>query len=265
MLLIDLIPFLKENSKNVKIHFAKGYYNPEDALRSYLMGDFKQFQDNQGNKNFERDYILPLIRLGNGEWLFAGIYRSFGCRTIKEGRKTWYKYRTKLIENGAELEGRVIVGFKRTFRQSYCCLESFEDDLEVLEVRRTEYNLPFPGYDKVCLTWEELYTVIDTEEWKKPLMNRKGVYLITDMSNGKMYVGSATGRSKLWRRWKSYIETGHGGNKDLKKLSKKHIRENFQYTILDTYTASTDDVDIRKREKWWKDVLKTKEFGYNEN
>ena len=265
MLLADLIPFLEENQKDIKIHFAKGYYDADDALKEFLSGNFKAWQDGQGNKNFEKKYILSLIRLNNEEWLFVGIYRSYGCTLHKEGRRTWYQYRTKLLDEGSELIGKAIVGFKRTFRQSYCCLQNYIDELDVLEIRRTEYNISFPGYDKVRITWEELYTVIDTDEWKNPLINRKGVYLITDMSNGKMYVGSATGSNKLWRRWKSYITTGHGGNKALEKLSKKYIRENFQYTILDTYTASTDDADIRKREQWWKEVLKTKEFGYNEN
>ena len=265
MILSDLIPFLEENREVTKIHFAKGKPDPEEALRSFLLGDFKEWQETQKNRNFEKDYIVSLIRLGNFEWLFAGVYRSYDCKPVKIGKQTWYKYRTKLLDEGSELIGRVVIGFKRDFRQSYCLLDNYLEDLDVIEVRRNEYSIPFPGYDKVRISWEELYTVIDTDAWKKPLLNRKGVYLITDISNGKMYVGSATGNNKLWRRWKSYIRTGHGKNKALMKLSKKHIRENFQYTILDTYTASTDDAEIRQREQWWKEVLKTKEYGYNMN
>ena len=265
MLLSEVIPFLDENKDNVKIHFAKGKEDADEALKVLLADKFKEWQEYQNNKNFERDYILSLVRLNNTEWLFAGIYRSFGCRSYKEGRKTYYKYRTKLQDDGSELIGKLIVRFDKPFRQSFCLLENYIAELDVLEIRRDFYKLPFPGYDKVCVTWEELYTVIETDDWKKPLQNRKGVYLITDRSNGKLYVGSATGNNKLWRRWKSYIRTGHGGNKAFLRLSKKHIRENFQYTILDTYTASTDDNEIRQREQWWKDVLKTKEFGYNMN
>lgn len=265
MLLEELIPFLKENGNKVKIHFAKGKPDADEALRELLLGGFKEWQEIQNNRNFEREYILSLIRLNSTEWLFAGIYRSYGCKSFKEGRRTFYKYKTKMLDEGSDLIGRVIIGYERLFRQSFCCLENHLDGMEVLEVRRDTYNLPFPGYDKVRVSWEELYIVIDTDEWKKPLLNRKGVYLITDTLTGKLYVGSATGRSKLWRRWKSYIDTGHGGNEALMKLSKKYIRENFQYSILDTFTASTDDKDILKREQWWKDVLKSKEFGYNKN
>lgn len=72
---------------------------------------------------------------------------------------------------------------------------------------------------------------------------------------------------KLWGRWKSYIRTGHGGNEGLKKLSKKYIKENFSFAILDYYSAKTSDEEIRSREKWWKKVLMTykNDYGYNHN
>ena len=55
---------------------------------------------------------------------------------------------------------------------------------------------------------------------KQPFRTQKGVYLITDTSNGKMYVGSAYGENMILGRWKSYVKTGHGGNEGLKGLSK---------------------------------------------
>lgn len=67
MLLSDLIPFLVENKNNVKIHFAQ----PEDALSEFLMGDFKSWQEEQNHKNFEKDYILSLIRLDVRDSSFA--------------------------------------------------------------------------------------------------------------------------------------------------------------------------------------------------
>ena len=95
----------------------------------------------------------------------------------------------------------------------------------------------------------------------------KGVYLITDKSNGKLYVGSATGSEMIWGRWKDYLNTGHGGNEELKKLKFEHIQKYFQYTILDIYKPSTDDQDILDREDWWKDVLMSRDLrrGYNLN
>lgn len=263
MLLKTLIPFLETNKKEIKIHFARGGNKPEEAINEFLLGDFKTWQERQSNKNFGRQYVLSLIRLGNMEWLFCGIYKINGVRQTRDG---WYKYNTTLTNIGEEYIGRTIIYYRRQFRQSYCCLERYLDDLDVIEVKRDKYEIPFPGYDKVNVSWEELSIVINTEPWKTALSNQKGVYLITDSSTGKKYVGSATGNNMLWGRWKSYTENGHGGNKELKRLSYAHIKKYFSYVILDIFKATTDDAVILERENWWKEALQTRgEFGYNDN
>ena len=115
------------------------------------------------------------------------------------------------------------------------------------------------------VSWNELSRVLDKEGWKTALQNQKGVYLVTDSSNGKMYIGSAYGDQMLLGRWKSYIRTGHGGNVERKELSFEHIKNNFKYSILDIFKSATDDQTIIARESWWKSVLHTREFGYNRN
>ena len=123
----------------------------------------------------------------------------------------------------------------------------------------------FPGYENVDLSWSDLARIIEKDTWKTALRNQKGVYLITDASNGKMYVGSAYGENMILGRWKSYIKNYHGGNEKLKALREEHIQNNFRYSILDIFKATTDDNIILKRESWWKSTLKTRDFGYNIN
>lgn len=94
----------------------------------------------------------------------------------------------------------------------------------------------------------------------------KGVYIITDKSNGKIYVGSAN--ESFWSRWSLYVRNRHGGNKKLKRIIDKKgpdYASNFQFSILETRSKITDDKVIIKREEHWKEVLKSREFGYNEN
>ena len=184
---------------------------------------------------------------------------------MKRKQNGRYNYKTTLTDKGAHLIGRAIIQFRRNFRQSYCCLENYLDQLEVIEIRREVFTTPFPGYDKVNISWLELASVIDTDSWRTALENQKGVYLITDNSTGKMYVGSAAGKKMLWGRWRSYVKNGHGGNVELKGVPFEHIREHFYFTILEIYKANTDDSIILEREQWWKDVLLTKKFGYNKN
>ena len=106
------------------------------------------------------------------------------------------------------------------------------------------------------------------ESWKAALSNIAGVYLITDIGTGKLYVGSATGQNGIWQRWCEYSDNGHGGNKELSALLKEKgskYSKNFQYSILeiaDTH-ASTDDV--LNRESHWKNILCSKNHGYNGN
>ena len=144
--------------------------------------------------------------------------------------------------------------------------ESVINDCEVVQILPDTFdNDIFPGYDKVNISWGEMARVIEKDTWKTALQNQKGVYLITDISNGKNYVGSAYGENMILGRWKSYIKTGNGGNNGLKFLEFNHIKQNFRYSILDIYKSTTDDQIIIERENWWKVVLQSRQFGYNEN
>ena len=81
-------------------------------------------------------------------------------------------------------------------------------------------------------------------------------------------MGSAYGESSFWSRWSLYARNGHGGNKELKKLiSEKGLEyaSNFQFSILEVIPNVTEDRVITAREAHWKSILKSREFGYNEN
>ena len=128
----------------------------------------------------------------------------------------------------------------------------------------------FPGYENVNKSWKELQNIINKEIWKTALGNQKGVYLITDKSNGKMYVGAAYGEDMIYGRWSSYIKNGHGWNKELRALDFSHIKDNFCYSILNIYPSTTPNKTITDRESWWKETLQSKVealggFGYNKN
>ena len=130
MLLKELIPFIEEHKNEIKVHFARGgKSNPEAALTSFFAGEFKQWQEYQTQKNFERNYILSLIRLGHSKWLFGGIYISRGYNDYRDGH---YIYNTELTDIGSSYIGKTVIKYKREFRQSYCNLENFVDVFEVL-------------------------------------------------------------------------------------------------------------------------------------
>ncbi|TDM16111.1 GIY-YIG nuclease family protein [Macrococcoides canis] len=151
--------------------------------------------------------------------------------------------------------------------------KDLHQELVVQQILPTIYDGDdFPGYDKVKLSYQQLATIIHRgkRDWIAALENQKAVYLITDKSNGKLYVGLATSMSKmLLTRWSNYVANGHGGNKELVALVEEkgfdYVKENFQYTILENYNGKVDDKLVLQRESYWKEALQSRQFGYNSN
>jgi len=276
MYISQLIPFLNENKENVKIHCAIGNtekgYSKLEAFFAFSKGQFKEWQEGQAKKNFEKNYILSLIYINKNEWLFAGIYQSLDVKEVpKENGKITYKYKTKLLENGKEFIGKLVVSFEKDFRASYLLLKNHINDLLLCEIKKTEYRFDlFPGFSNVHIAFDLLKEIINNNEssWQSALSNVKGIYLISDKSNGKLYVGSAYGENAFWQRWSAYMENGHGGNKKLKAIiAKNGIKycENFTFSILEICNMNTMDEEIIKKEAFWKERLLTREYGYNDN
>jgi hypothetical protein len=258
-----------EDISNVKIRFNlmfAGNWNPAEIFKkedfsSLLEG---QYWNYKRNKSYKKGQItIGLLRLNDDDmWLLFHI----GKVTADLNKLDGVGYEYESLPEYQKFCGRLIVKFKNESQTMIRLATSVIDDCEVAQILPDTFdNDIFPGYDNVKLSWHELSRVIKKEGWKTALQNQKGVYLITDISNGKMYVGSAYGENMLLGRWQAYINTGHGGNMGLKGLSKEYISNNFEYSILDIFKATTDDQLIIKRESWWKNILKTREYGYNKN
>ena len=264
--LIELLKIKNLPLDNYKIHLATGReYPPLDA---FLEGKFKEWQEEQSNKNFECESVLSLINIERDLWLFAGIYTVLG---VGKGTRAPYRYSTKLLPNQDDLVGRIIVRYKRGGQASYIWGYKYGKDLEVVEIKSMRISIgDFPGYNKVILSYRQLKIVMTQQEpsWKSALSNIKGIYLISDKFSGKLYVGSATGEDGLWQRWESYAKTGHGGNAELKSLIYDNgidYADNFQYTVLEIADFHSTDEFIIERERHWKDILLSRQFGHNSN
>jgi len=271
VLLFDLLrvnlPSLKE--EDCKIHLAvwNGFKNPVDV---FLEGRFEEWQSWQSRKNFERKYIISLLQLpGADEWLFAGGYISKGNAYIV--KEKYYRYKTSELDEFKELAGRLVVTFSRSGRQSYLNAENWSGNMAVSEIKPEKMVVEeFSGYNKVKLSKKRLDIIVSQciDSWKAALSNVSGVYLITDTKTGKLYVGSATGEGGIWQRWCQYAENGHGGNRDLIEVLSdkgKEYRDNFQYSVLEIADTHASVADVLVREAYWKDILCSREHGYNAN
>lgn len=231
------------------------------------------------NYVMDRDYTLHFIPYDekNKLWLYVGAYYQTGKYDVEYDNHTTTYYKLQLEEQYSRLKGRLIVHFERKpgTRQVRAGLETdFADRLTLHSILEQEIsNVKFRDYQNIHLTYPQLKSIItnNDQKWFTALSTINAVYLQTDKKTGKQYVGSAYGRDKLWGRWKQYVETYHGGNKSLKELyekeGSKYFEDNFIYTLLEVVPNSRKDMSnlVIERESWWKIILQSREFGYNNN
>jgi len=264
----EIFPEFKTHLEEYKVHLAQTTPNGDEPLDAFKLGEFDKFQANQNRRNFEKKYIFSLIQMDNTKkWLYAGIYKSNGYE--EKGEK--YCYNTELTNIQKDLIGRLIFQYNKKQRNCYPHLNTIINDLTISEIRPKKVEiLEFSGYESLKIAYPILRKIIfeQNKAWKTALSNIKGIYLISDKKTGKLYVGAAYGSQAFWTRWSDYMKDGSGGNKELEKVLKENSPDyvsNFSFSILEIHSNLTDDEFILEREKYWKDILLTKEFGYNEN
>ena len=198
--------------------------------------------------------------------MFGGIFEILG--------KTKESYEVKKVKEYSEYEGRLKIYVECKGPQKYFNLKTKYDSMVVKEILSEPYSgVKFPGYENIDYHFSLLKPIFDKgrQDWKSPLENIKGVYMITDISNGKKYVGAAWGKDGVWARWAKHIYTGHGNTKDLRELIKQRGKEyaykNFRMCLLEYYPMKKDDGIVLGREGFWKDLLLSRnpKYGYNKN
>lgn len=271
MQLFDLLKITRQGlePEHCKLHLAtwNGEENPIDV---FLAGNFDEWQRWQTKRNFERSYVIALIALpAANQWLFAGLYQAQGAEWKEQHNLHYYKL---IPDNSCStLDGRLVVEFSRTGRQSYLNAENWASEITISELKAEKLSIAeFPGYRNINISKGELETIVgqSLESWRIGLSNVAGVYVISDTESGKLYVGSATGEGGLWQRWSQYAVTGHGGNKELRELLREtgaKTAENFRFAVLEIADIHSSEKEVLRRESHWKEVLLTRQYGYNAN
>ena len=260
-----------ENLGEYKIHFA--VLSDDQPLDVFVRNkdewqNWNNWRGDNSRDDFSRKYIFSLMRFypQPDKWLFGGIFE------VKTRQKGAY-YTTELLDKGREYIGRLLIhhqGSPGRGRAFY--LEKYYNNLIVSQIFDKTYSGEyFCGYENIDHDFNILESIIKTNkiDWKTALEKVKGVYLIVDKNNGKMYVGSAYGDSGIWSRWGEYIDNGHGGNDELVKIIAKegieYARKNFKYSLLEYRAMKTENEVIIEREQYWKNVLLSGTYGYNKN
>lgn len=253
-----------------KVHLAR-YNQVERPIDVYRRGEFDEWQRWQNSLNFNCSFVVSLIQVGSpNRWMFAGLFRPCG-HVVKQGeRRSHYYYDLERLPGAAGLEGRLFCTSAYTQRNSYVHCATV-GDMTVTEILREPLSVgSFPGYKRVDISKDDLDLIVrqGTESWRTALSSVKGIYLITDATNGKLYVGKADGEEGIWGRWCAYSSSGHGGNKSLMKelgLGAPDRQRDMRFSLLEIADMQSAPGEIDARESHWKNVLLTRVTGYNLN
>jgi hypothetical protein len=232
------------------------------------------------------DYLASFIGLPPRNALFVGMYRVEGYepinrpeyadqaevrRLIELGMRPWddanrdirserLQFDLRHVESLHQWKGRLVVEWPpgiawcrwvRPQRSPYAVRSIHEESLLVPGV---------PSWQEMSLSWQELKAL--PQSWRAALAQWRGIYFISDRSDGKAYVGSAYGGDNILGRWRNYGSTGHGGN----QLLRERDPANFSFSILQRLSPDLPAEDVVAIESSWKTRLHTRApLGLNAN
>ncbi|MGY2747900.1 GIY-YIG nuclease family protein [Arthrobacter sp. UYCu723] len=222
-------------------------------------------------------YWLILIADGGRRSRLWGTYENHGEMETASS-KNYRCFDLRPTEFLAPLNDRLVIEWDnpRSWHRSAGSVTGAR--MPVLEIADRD-KVPFPGFDGVLLPFHQLQDMVDDPryaDWRIALSEVQGIYLITDSTNGKQYVGKADGAERILGRWTAYARDGHGGNVALRELAyqsaageftrtKADHARHFVFSLLRVFGPSTPSSEVNSAEAHYKAALMTRQYGLNRN
>lgn len=260
------------NDNLLNFNMLDSYYNHRELLLEHI----HKMKWGEGVRyNISTRYVLQFVKLDPRHrdlWLFIGLSRILEGEHLDTsgGKDIVANYHQ--IDDFRPFEARLVVQYMRppgpsgnaalTLNMAKSQVRArLVDQMVVHHIAESPISaIPFPGYEMVRLTHNQLQAAVQNAEWTAALGSVQAVYLQTDLRNGWHYVGSAYSHSHAKRgllsRWAEYANGDFsGGNKNLKDLGAEYIHSSFQYSILEIFDMRVKASEIIRREHWWMDTL----------
>lgn len=236
------------------------------------------------NSTFSRhyDYWCIFISDHSTHAKFWGCYRVLGSvpaapEMMPEGFPLphWFTeehtyYTLEHMELLTEYEDRLMIDWGSATRAWHQKGSNLKPVLSI----QAQAKKSFAGFEGLILSFDELKEIVDNgqttySDWYCALSSVHAIYLIVETNSGHQYVGSAYNTAEgLWGRWAHYIHTGgHGGNKLMVAAMTEHPERchNLQFSILQILPKTMTTEDVIRTESLWKEKLRTRTFGWNDN
>lgn len=276
----------KEEYKDAKIslNVSHGGVNHIDNWLKYSDSDTIQrnsFSFSKGKFKHVGQIIIVLTQIpsiSNKTWLF-----TCAARITKIPEDDW-KCDAEVLPQFQKYFGRVLINcVKKKGSQGYMFnLRHFLNSCSIISILEKEYGgKPFPGYENINEKLGDLIDIITSKsrgkDWRDKLSSVNAVYCLNNHKEGKAYIGCSYNQGNcLMQRWDEYFTTLDGGNVSLRKLSQMinednsekvehYYKENFYFSILETFPSNTSKDYIINREEHWMDVFNSRKKGYNNN
>ncbi|MDE6484676.1 MAG: GIY-YIG nuclease family protein [Duncaniella sp.] len=238
-------------------------------LYQYHRDLFHKYQSEQTKGRFDGiKYMVVFLGEKGTTARFLGIYKITGRQPSSIRNEEEVLELTYMPEFGP-LEEKVIIDWGKSTVSWHQYFTQKKEVIRIDEGMSKADGTPiFKNYYDVILNHKQLQQVLNDPEWESKLKAVNCIYLISDKSNGKKYIGSTYGSQRIFGRWSEYAQTGHGGNvmlEELINLDPQHHAKNFQWSILETLPSNITDTEAIDHENNWKRKLLTREFGYNKN
>ena len=271
--------------EKTKVKFNMNAGDPNKRAWDILLEDdsdwirMNAWKTKQPSNNLNHaDYLIALAQYypyGPNYFVFGGL---FEVKKIEPEVFNDVGYELNRMDKYSEYIKRLIIKLDKpigrdVYSRKYVNLQK-QLNPEIYELAPNIKLGHFPGYQNVSLKHTELNQIFSQNEpsWKQALSNVKGIYVVTDTSNGKLYIGSASGNTDgIWQRWSAYADIKNivGGNKEFEAILEtkgvEHIINNFKYSILEIFDTKTKNETIIERENYWKKVFATRLHGMNHN
>jgi hypothetical protein len=254
-----VLPWLVHEQPEVFNAYQQSHSGPQEEALRRLAGD---------------GWVASFLGLKPGEAVFCGLYeiRNFEELNLKAfwairenailrehgmlgwartGRKRGLWFDLLLYPKfHADWIGRLVVQWPGGDRSWWRRAERNSIQVRAI-LRESCFAEEMPDWDKLVISWADLRAIPSL--WAARLREWRGVYFIHDVSDGKGYVGSASGDDNLMGRWLGYAKTGNGGN----KLLKSRDPQNFRFSILQRVSPDLPLKEVVAMEVAWKKRLHT--------